>query len=130
MSECTFSQQLGAYYDGELDPVRRGEVERHLAQCADCAGGNAANAVDVALAGRCAAPRLSQISLRRVHRRVESVMDEGLLWTARVLSGIAAAVLIVGSIWLVHMGGASDRRRRRYPPRRRGRESRLHRMRR
>jgi hypothetical protein len=52
------------------------------------------------------APRLSQISLQRLHRRVDAVMDEGLLWTARVLSGMAAAVLIVGSIWLVHASSA------------------------
>jgi anti-sigma factor RsiW len=106
MSDCTFSQQLGAYHDGELDAIRRGEVERHLAQCADCATALRQMQSMSGWLADAPAPHLSQISLRRVHRRVESVMDEGLLWTARVLSGIAAAVLIVGSIWLVHMGGA------------------------
>ena len=106
MSDCSFSQQISAYHDGELDAVRRAQMDAHLAQCADCAAQLRELRSMSQLFTDSPAPRLSQISLRRVHKRVEAEMDERLLWTARVLSGIAAAVLIVGSIWLVRVGGA------------------------
>jgi anti-sigma factor RsiW len=103
MSDCSFTQQIDAYHDGELDAARRADVERHLAQCADCAAALERLRSMSRWFADAPAPRLSQISLQRLHRRVDAVMDEGLLWTARILSGIAAAVLIVGSIWLVHV---------------------------
>jgi anti-sigma factor RsiW len=33
---CTFEEDLTAYVDGELPPVRRVEVETHLGTCAGC----------------------------------------------------------------------------------------------
>lgn len=37
MSEISHPiEWLSVYYDGELDPVRRGQVEAHLGECEDC----------------------------------------------------------------------------------------------
>jgi len=80
-------------------------MDRHLAQCPDCAAVLEQLRSMSRLFADSEVPRLSQISMRRVHRRVESVMDEPLVRTARILSAIAAAVLIVGSFWLVRVGG-------------------------
>lgn len=106
MNDCTFSRQIAAYHDGELDPLQRDQVQRHVAQCDQCATALRQMQLLSSRFAQTQTPRLSQISLQRVHRRVEAVMDERLVWTARVLSGIAAAVLIVGSISLLHMSGA------------------------
>jgi anti-sigma factor RsiW len=105
MSECPFTPQVSAYHDGELDAARRTEMDRHLAQCSDCAAALEQLRSMSRWFSDAPSPRLSQISMRRVHQRVESVMDEPLVRTARILSAIAAAVLIVGSFWLVRAGG-------------------------
>jgi anti-sigma factor RsiW len=105
MSDCPYTQQVSAYHDGELDAGRRGEMDRHLAQCPGCAAALEQLRSMSRWFADSQSPRLSQISLARVHRRVEAVMDEALVRTARILSVIAAAVLIVGSIWLVRVGG-------------------------
>jgi len=34
--ECPFGQWLSVYYDGEMDPHYKKEMENHIAGCADC----------------------------------------------------------------------------------------------
>jgi len=46
-------------------------------------------------------PRLSQIGLYRLHNRVDQAMEAGVLRIVRVLSAIAACVLVAGSAWLI-----------------------------
>ncbi len=46
-------------------------------------------------------PKLSQIGLYRLHNQVDQAMEEGVLRIVRVLSAIAACVLVAGSAWLV-----------------------------
>jgi len=35
--DCSFRQWLSVYYDGEMDPQYKKEMENHIAGCADCA---------------------------------------------------------------------------------------------
>ena len=57
-----------------------------------------------------AQPRLSQMSEHRLHNRAQRAMDEGLVRFARIVSGIAAVILVAASAGLVyrnsHMGDA------------------------
>jgi len=37
IQECSFRQWLSVYYDGEMDPQYKKDMENHIAGCADCA---------------------------------------------------------------------------------------------
>jgi hypothetical protein len=50
---------------------------------------------------------LSQIGMYRLHRQIDRALEEGILRVIRVLSGIAACVLIAGSVWLVKSRSAT-----------------------
>jgi anti-sigma factor RsiW len=101
MSECPNSSILSAYYDGELDEARRGEVERHLRDCSACEAelGRLREMSRLLSAGK--APALLPMAMHRLHKKVDVAMEEGMLRIMRVLNAIAACVLIAGSAWLV-----------------------------
>ena len=100
MSNCTYHVRLEAFHDGELDAVARIEVARHLETCPACT----AELVDIRgisqLFSNAPVPRLSQISLHRLHANLNLLTDRGLLKIARILTGLAASVLVLGSLWL------------------------------
>ena len=102
MVHCQYCEQVDAYHDGQLDAVAAAKMRVHLAGCPDCA----AALSDVENVSRVfaesTAPRLSQIGLRRLHAQVELLFDRGLVQLARVMTGLAAAVVVAGSVWLMH----------------------------
>ncbi len=96
--------RLAAYHDGELSPADRADVERQLA---DSPSGMqylaelARMSAWLATEAGAAAAGLSPMSRARLHRRVDAVMEQGLVRFGWELSGVAAAVLLVGSAWLM-----------------------------
>jgi anti-sigma factor RsiW len=98
--QCTCESRLSAYHDGELDSAARAEVERHLASCPACARRLAAFRGISRLFADAPLTRLSQIAMHRLHANMDLVIDRGLFRLARVLSGVAAVVVIAGSVWL------------------------------
>ncbi|MGA3066677.1 MAG: zf-HC2 domain-containing protein [Tepidisphaeraceae bacterium] len=103
MADCEFQNSLMAYSDGQLDEPSRAQVERHLQECPACAAELAqlralSRNVGAVLAAQ---PGLSQIARHRLHAKLDSVMDDGILRAARFISAIAACVLAGCSIWLV-----------------------------
>jgi len=98
---CPTSEQLSAFHDGELDEVRRVEIEGHLRQCPLCAAELERLQAMSRLLGAAPTARLLPIGLHRLHRRVDQAMEEGFLRFVRVLNTIAACVLIAGSAWLM-----------------------------
>jgi anti-sigma factor RsiW len=98
---CPTGQQLSAFHDGEIDPRGRSAIERHLLDCASCAAELERLRAISRLLEAAPAPRLSQIGVHRLHRRVDQVMEEGLLRFVRLLNAVAASVLIAGSAWLM-----------------------------
>jgi anti-sigma factor RsiW len=101
MPDCTYSEKIEAYHDGELDTAARAEVERHLESCGPCAA-LLMRIQDMSRLFADAAPvRLSQIGLARLHANLDLLTDRGLLRLARVMTGLAAAVLVCGTLWLV-----------------------------
>jgi anti-sigma factor RsiW len=104
MRNCECSEKIGPYHDGELDSTSMREVEEHLRNCPACA----AELADLRAMSQWLAaapiPRLSQMSVHRLHNKTNAAMDEGLLRFARILSGIAACVLVASSAALLHRG--------------------------
>jgi anti-sigma factor RsiW len=101
MTNCGFDDKIAAYHDGELDASLRASVEMHLAECEACR--QQLNQLR-AMSGLMAAgqqPRFSQISRYRLHQKVDAAMEQGLLRLAWMMSGIAASVLLLGSVWLL-----------------------------
>ena len=109
MSDCNENIRLGAYHDGELTPDEAARVEAHVRDCPACAeelralrqisGLFAAGAgLDV--------PELRPMKLAQVHRAIDAEGNIGLLRLVRQLTGVAAAILVGGTVWLVSTSGA------------------------
>ncbi len=97
---CDRSAQLHAYHDGELSSADVAEMEKHLLACLICSAELAdlrGMSLQLSQAQR---PQLSQIERHRLHRHLDSVMERAVVRFAWSLSGVAAAVLLVGSFWL------------------------------
>jgi anti-sigma factor RsiW len=101
MATCLFNNHLEAFYDGELDEARRSEIERHIRECPSCTEELARLQAMSRMLLSGPSPKLSQIGLYRLHNQVDQAMEEGVLRIVRVLSAIAACVLVAGSAWLV-----------------------------
>lgn len=106
-AKCNFDQQIEAYHDGQLPAEQRTAVERHLTECAACATRLEELAAISAMFAAATGPQLSQIGRHRLHRAVASEMDRGLVRLAGALSGIAAGIVLIGSIGLLHVQNAA-----------------------
>lgn len=101
MFDCNEHQKLAAYHDGQLDAVIRAEMEQHLAACGNCSTDLAELQNVSRLFADYPVARLSQIALYRLHSNLDLLTDRGLLRLARVMTGLAASVLLLGSLWLM-----------------------------
>src|SRR5438105_680151 len=103
MSVCPFDQQLSAYHDGELAATARETIDRHLRECAACVAQLERLAAMSGLFASEFRDELSPFSMRRLHRHVELAMERGVRRLAWTMSGLAASVLVAGSISLTGM---------------------------
>lgn len=101
MCEFNDHSKLESYHDRQLDAAGRDAVERHLAGCGDCAAELAELQNISQMFAEIPTPRLSQIALYRLHSNLDLLTDRGLLRLARVMTGLAASVLLLGSLWLM-----------------------------
>ncbi len=102
IDHCPGGQELSRYQDGELPPDVRAEVAVHLAACAACRD-VLAQLIEISrLFGASRNQQLSQIAKARLYRRMDAVLDGGFVRLAWTLSGLAASVLLIGSVWLMH----------------------------
>lgn len=122
--DCFFTAQVGPYLDGELTERQRYALESHLAGCSACTQEVRelrqlrddlrtvfATEAPVAPAGEVAGattasegvgPVDSGAVVARLHERAEAMFDgdRGTLRIARILSAVAASVLVAGALWL------------------------------
>jgi anti-sigma factor RsiW len=110
MGACEYSNQLSPYLDGELDAGRRTVLEAHLRACADCDAELSELRGLSRLLAVAAGPLLSAKALGRFHNRISELEDDQeqaertayrVLRITRILTGIAACLLVAGSLWLV-----------------------------
>jgi anti-sigma factor RsiW len=105
MKACAFNDKIEAYHDGELDASDRAAVEAHLAECGECSARltELRAMSDLLTSASATRPALSQIALHRLHHRLQSVTDRGLIRLGWALSGVAASLLLIGSVWLTRV---------------------------
>ena len=104
MNTCEFETRLSAYHDNELSAADRAAVEQHLTGCADCRA-ELASIVSMSTVFALNVPAgLSQIGQHRLHKNIDRQLERSLVRLSWALSGIAAAIVVVGSIWLQRAG--------------------------
>jgi anti-sigma factor RsiW len=105
-------QQLSAYHDGELAPADREALSAHLLLCKLCMDRIEQLKQISSIIASSTPVGMSQIALHRLHARIDEVMEpvweKGLIRWAWEVSGIAAAILLVGSIYLAMAGDSSN----------------------
>jgi len=110
MGVCEYSNQLGPYLDGELDAGQRTELEAHLRNCGDCDAELSELRGLSRLFAAATGPFLSSKAVARFHSRISELEDDRdqaeraayrILRITRIFTGIAACLLVAGSLWLV-----------------------------
>ncbi len=100
MNECEHAQQLSAYHDGELPAALRTDFEKHLGQCSSCATELAYLCELSRLLGRLAEPKISSHALHRLHRGADDASQVDIWRMARIVSAVAATILVVCGVWM------------------------------
>jgi anti-sigma factor RsiW len=103
MNPCPTEQTLAAFHDGEITTDEQRQLTLHLQWCQACAVRLQQLRQMSAFISSAAPDGLSQIAMRRLHVKLEDVIERGLVRWAWEVSGIAAAILLVGSIWLAQL---------------------------
>ena len=106
MTSCPTGEELNAYHDGRLVGERRELIELHIAGCEACGLALKRLSALSRLLATAVQPQLSQIARHRLHNKIDLAMDRGLVRFGWSLSGIAASILLVSSVWLMHAGSA------------------------
>jgi anti-sigma factor RsiW len=96
-------QQLSAYHDGELSPIDRAEVARHLAWCEACILQLSQLKQMSGMLTAMSPDGLSQIAWHRLHAKLDEVLERGLVRWAWEVSAIAAAILLISSVCLMRI---------------------------
>jgi len=108
MNECEQAERLSAYHDGELSGAARTEVEQHLRRCPACAAELNRLGRLSQLFSAAAEPRVPPEVLERLHAAVDVLPLAEIGRLARIVAAIAAAILLVSSVWLLRAGGAGE----------------------
>ena len=106
---CTYIHCIAAYHDGEQSNQDRAVVEAHLADgCAECTAElKALRRLSARMQTIPAPDAIAPATVAKLHHHVDSLNERSVLHFAELLSGIAAAVLIVSSIWAMRASDVS-----------------------
>lgn len=101
MTECEWTIRLSAYHDGELPEADVMAVEQHVSQCPACQRDLRQYRKLSVLIGREEIPELAGATLEKMKDAIEWEGNPVILRLARRMTGIAAAVVIGGALWLM-----------------------------
>jgi anti-sigma factor RsiW len=91
---CEKTEQVHAYYDGEMPLSRRGEFESHLQTCADCRA-LLSDLLQVSeLIASAPLAEMPPLTMARLQNTWDAVRDRSVMRIASWLTAAAAAVLI------------------------------------
>jgi anti-sigma factor RsiW len=101
---------VAAYHDGELPEAQARDFERHLPSCPPCGEELAALRDMSRIFSDEPRHHLSTIGMHRIQQQMNRVASSVVLVrTVRALQAIAAAVLLVASVWFMQMSNGSAR---------------------
>ena len=112
MEQCPSILNVHLLHDGELSADAQHSVREHLRGCAECSAELAElQSISPAFVGLFPNVQLSMIERARLDERLKSEANHaanGLDWselanTARMLSAIAASIVLISSIWLAEI---------------------------
>ena len=106
--KCPTEQTLSAYHDDQLAADAHAEIARHAADCDPCARFLAELRNISGMFAASSPDGLSQVAWHRLHAKLDDVLERGLVRYAWEVSGIAAAILLAGSIWLTQLANPSS----------------------
>lgn len=99
MSECEYSQQLHAWFDGELDAERGQVVQQHLTTCAACTEElNELRGIS-RLVGHWQPELMRMDAMRRIHAEIDRQNWHRMERLAGRLVAMAASIAIIAMIW-------------------------------
>jgi anti-sigma factor RsiW len=102
MEPCQYITWIGPMLDGELDAQRRAALEAHLPGCPACQDElETLQQLGAMLRTELKRPSINAAALQHLHAQVDDSGDRSLRHLAEALSGLAAAILIGCSLWLV-----------------------------
>lgn len=102
MNTCSWTSRLGAYHDGELPAPEAAALEAHLGDCALCQRELRDYRRLSLMLGRIDIPELSVSSVARIKRQIQREGNVFILRFARRMTGVAAALLLAGTLWLIN----------------------------
>ena len=110
MTGCKHIRRMSAFYDGEVAEEEHQQLRKHIQHCTECAGElERLRAISRFLAAA-EVPQLAPAALQRFHRVVNGASEKVVFRMARTFAAAAAAVLVVGLVWLWQADGAEDAR--------------------
>ena len=100
MVGCRHIRRMSAFYDGEVAEEEHQQLRKHIQHCTECAGElERLRAISRFLAAA-EVPQLAPAALQRFHRVVNGASEKVVFRMARTFAAAAAAVLLVGLVWL------------------------------
>ncbi|MGH7179658.1 MAG: anti-sigma factor family protein [Tepidisphaeraceae bacterium] len=109
MNQCPEILLVQQYHDGELAPDSAAGIVAHLQTCGECTSELAALRAASEMLGAIEPPRISMQVMGRLHDRIDTTLDRGVMRLAGSLIGVAAALLLVASLALRWINVASPR---------------------
>ncbi|HWB54505.1 MAG TPA: zf-HC2 domain-containing protein [Tepidisphaeraceae bacterium] len=108
METCDWTTRLSAYHDGELSADDAAAVEQHIAQCPACQHELRQYRRLSLILGQTEMPNPSSAVVASIKRQLQWEGNPMLLRLARQLTGVAAAVLVGGALWLITANTSSS----------------------
>lgn len=102
MNTCLYSNQISAYYDGELNNQQLASFEQHMAQCAACQAELNQTRRLSALIASAPVPPMSQRVRQSLYALAPEVGQVIYLRIAEWTTALAASVLIAASAWIFY----------------------------